>query len=152
MLRDMITVPVHSPTGIPVGFVGRSIEGKDFKNSKDLPRRENLFNLHRVKASSYVYLLESSFDVIRCHQLGIPAVSSLGSSVSKDQVSLIFKYFPEVYVVPDRDDGGRKMALTLMKNGATLIAVPEGYNDVGNLSDEGIKKLLDRSNPIAGLF
>jgi hypothetical protein len=44
------------------------------------------------------------------------------------------------------------MALTLMKNGATLIAVPEGYNDVGNLSDEGIKKLLDRSNPIAGLF
>ena len=152
LLRDMVTVPLHNPVGVPVGFVGRSIEGKDFKNSTDLPRKENLFNLHRVKTSSYVYLLESSFDVIRCHQLGIPAVSSLGSNVSKDQIELLFKYFPEVYVVPDRDNAGRKMALTLMHNGATLIAVPEGYNDVGNLSDEGIKTLLDRSNPIAGLL
>ena len=30
--QDMVTIPVHSPDGMEVGFVGRSIEGKDFKN------------------------------------------------------------------------------------------------------------------------
>lgn len=36
--QDMVTVPVHSPDGIPLGFVGRSIEGKDFKNTPGLPK------------------------------------------------------------------------------------------------------------------
>jgi DNA primase len=34
--QDMVTVPVHSPDGIPLGFVGRSVEGKDFKNTPEL--------------------------------------------------------------------------------------------------------------------
>ena len=150
--HDMVIVPAHSPTGMLVGFQARSIDGKQFKNSTDLPKRHLLFNLHRVRSSSYVYVLESPMDVIRCHQLGIPAVSSYGSGITKEQIEIVFKYFPEVYVCPDRDDAGRKMALTMMRKGATLVAVPQGYNDVGNLSDEGIKELLDRSNPIAGLL
>ena len=151
LVRDMVVVPVHSPAGEPVGFVGRSIEGKDFKNSAGLPKRTTLFNLHRVRSKPYVYVLESSFDVIRCHQLGIPAVGTFGASVTKEQVKLIFNYFPEVYVVPDRDDAGRKMALTLMDKGAMLIPVPEGSNDVGDLTDSQICDLLDRSDPLAGL-
>ena len=50
--QDMVTIPVHSPDGMEVGFVGRSIEGKDFKNTPGLPKSKVLFNLHRVKASS----------------------------------------------------------------------------------------------------
>ena len=42
--QDMITIPVHAPNGIPVGFVGRSIEGKDFKNTPGLPKSKILFN------------------------------------------------------------------------------------------------------------
>lgn len=151
-LRDMVVVPVHAPNGMPVGFVGRSVEGKDFKNSSGLPKRNVLFNLHRVRSSPYVYVMESTFDAIRCHQLGIPAIATFGSSVTKEQVELVFKYFPEVYVVPDRDDAGRKMALTLMNKGATLIPVPEGFNDIGDLTDDQIKDLLDRSNPLAGIW
>lgn len=150
--RDMVIVPVHAPDGMLVGFQGRSIDGKDYKNSTDLPKRKLLFNLHRVRTSPYVYLLESPMDVIRCHQLGIPAVSSFGSGVTKEQIDLLFRYFPEVYVVPDRDDAGRKMALTLMDKGAILVVVPEGANDVGDLNDEEIKTLLDRSNLLAGLL
>jgi len=151
-LRDMTTVPVHSPSGMPVGFVGRSIEGKDFKNSHGLPKREILFNLHRVRSHQHVYVLESVFDTIRCHQIGIPAVSTLGSNVTKEQLRLIFKYFSEVYVVPDRDEAGKRMALTMMDRGAILVAVPEGAKDVGDLTDERIKALLDRSNPVAGIL
>jgi DNA primase len=32
--QDMVTIPVHSPDGLSVGFVGRSVEGKDFKNTE----------------------------------------------------------------------------------------------------------------------
>jgi DNA primase len=46
--QDMVTIPVHSPDGIEVGFVGRSIEGKDFKNTPGVPKSKILFNLHRV--------------------------------------------------------------------------------------------------------
>ena len=53
--QDMVTVPVHSPDGLPIGFVGRSIEGKEFKNTPGLPKSKTLFNLHRVKTSGKVY-------------------------------------------------------------------------------------------------
>lgn len=150
-IHDMVIVPSHSPTGMLVGFQGRSIDGKQFKNSSDLPKRHLLFNLHRVRASSYAYVLESPMDTIRCHQLGIPAVSSYGSGITKEQIEIVFKYFPEVYVVPDRDEAGKKMALTMMKRGATLLPVPMGYNDIGDLDDREIMTLLDRSNPLAGI-
>ena len=47
--QNMVTVPVHSPDGIPIGIVGRSIEGKSFKNSTNLPKSKTLFNVHRAK-------------------------------------------------------------------------------------------------------
>ncbi len=80
--QDMVTIPVHSPDGIPVGFVGRSVEGKDFKNTPGLPKSKILFNLHRVKTSSKVYVVESSFDAIRLDQVGMPAIATLGANVS----------------------------------------------------------------------
>jgi DNA primase len=56
--QDMVIIPVASPEGVSVGFVGRSVEGKDFKNTPGLPKSKVLFNLHRVKASSKVYVVE----------------------------------------------------------------------------------------------
>jgi hypothetical protein len=48
--QDMVTIPMTSPDGkIFVGFVGRSIEGKEFKNTPKLPKAKILFNLHRAK-------------------------------------------------------------------------------------------------------
>ena len=67
-----------------VGFVARSVEGKDFKNTPKLPKSKVLFNLHRAKIYDSVYVVESSFDAIRLDQCGIPAVATLGSNVSKN--------------------------------------------------------------------
>ena len=86
--QDMITIPVASPDGMSLGFVGRSVEGKEFKNTPGLPKGKVLFNLHRVKSSSIVYVVESSFDVIRLDQVGFPAVATLGANVSISQIRL----------------------------------------------------------------
>ena len=95
--QDMVTIPVHSPDGMEVGFVGRSVEGKDFKNTPKLPKAKILFNLHRVKSSKKVYVVESSFDAIRLDQCGFPAVATLGANVSNYQIDLLKKYFNNIY-------------------------------------------------------
>jgi len=87
--QDMVTIPVHAPNGMAVGFVGRSIEGKEFKNTPKLPKGKVLFNLHRVKNADKIYVVESSFDAIRLHQCDFPAVATLGSNVSNIQTDLL---------------------------------------------------------------
>jgi len=81
---NMVTVPVHSPDSTPIGIVGRSIEGKAFKNSTNLPKSKTLFNIHRAKKiGDHVIVVESSFDAIRVHQAGFPnVVATLGGFLS----------------------------------------------------------------------
>jgi len=87
--QNMVTVPVHSPDGIPIGIVGRSIEGKSFKNSTNLPKSKTLFNVHRAKRiGSNVIVVESSFDAIRVHQAGFPnVVATLGGFFQPSSIS-----------------------------------------------------------------
>jgi len=142
--RDMVTIPVTSPDGMILGFVGRSVEGKDFKNSQKLPKSKTFFNLHRVKTSSRIYVVESSFDAIRLDQVGLPAVASLGANVSNFQVDLLRKYFNNIYVVADNDEAGSNMANILLKKiggRVSVIQLNKEYKDIGDMSDEAIKSL-----------
>ena len=142
--QDMVTIPVHSPTGIPVGFVGRSIEGKEFKNTPGLPKGKVLFNLHRVKTADKVYVVESSFDAIRLDQCGIPAVATLGSNVSNFQIDLLRKYFNNIYIVADNDEAGGNMKDRLIEklgSKITVLQIEKQYKDIGDMSDEEIKKI-----------
>ncbi|MFN9905153.1 MAG: hypothetical protein ACK56F_03375, partial [bacterium] len=36
--QDMVSIPIQNNDGLCVGFVGRSVEGKDFKNTSKLPK------------------------------------------------------------------------------------------------------------------
>jgi DNA primase len=142
--RDMVTVPVTASDGMYLGFVGRSIEGKVFKNSTKLPKSKTLFNLHRVKNSSRIYVVESSFDAIRLDQVGLPAVASLGANISKIQIDLLKKYFNNIYVIADNDEAGSTMANTLLEKLGGRVAViqlDKQYKDIGDMSDEAIKSL-----------
>lgn len=142
--QDMVTVPVHSPDGVPLGFVGRSIEGKDFKNTPGLPKSKTLFNLHRVKKSDIVYVVESSFDVIRLDQLGIPAVATLGANVSGKQIELLQKYFNNIVVIADNDEAGGNMKDRIIEKLGSRVSIVElnkQYKDIGDMPDEEIKTL-----------
>jgi DNA primase len=142
--RDMVTIPVHSPEGLPVGFVGRSIEGKDFKNTPKLPKSKVLFNLHRVKSSRRVYVVESSFDAIRLDQVGMPAVATLGANVSNIQVELLRKYFNDIIVIADNDEAGGNMKERLIErlgSRVSVIQLDKKYKDIGDMEDESIKEL-----------
>ena len=154
--QDMVTIPVHSPTGIEVGFVGRSVEGKDFKNTPGLPKSKVLFNLHRVKTSGKVYVVESSFDAIRLDQCGFPAVATLGANVSNFQTELLKKYFNEIYVIADNDEAGGNMKDKIIErlgSRVSVIKLDKQYKDIGDMSDEAIKNIEESfDNSIAAML
>ena len=140
--QDMVTIPVHSPDGMTIGFVGRSVEGKEFKNTPGLPKSKVLFNLHRVKTSSIIYVVESSFDAIRLDQVGFPAVATLGANVSSSQMKLLEKYFNNVVLVADNDEAGKIMKDKLIEKLGSLVSViniDKKYKDIGDMDDDAIR-------------
>lgn len=142
--QDMVTIPVASPDGVDIGFVGRSIEGKEFKNTPGLPKSKVLFNLHRVKTAGKVYVVESSFDAIRLDQCGFPAVATLGANVSKIQTDLLQKYFNNIIVIADNDEAGGNMKDKLIErlgNRVTVVTLDKKYKDIGDMNDEAIKNI-----------
>lgn len=150
--QDMVTIPVQSPEGMTIGFVARTIEGKEFKNTPGLPKSKILFNLHRVKQSKRVYIVESSFDAIRIDQVGLPAVATLGANVSNSQIELLKKYFNEICIVSDNDDAGNTMSQKLIDkigSRAFLIKLDSKYKDIGDMLDSDIIKLLENNSVIS---
>ena len=142
--QDSVIIPVHSPDGLCIGFVARTIEGKEFKNTPGLPKGRVLFNLHRIKTSSIVYLVESSFDAIRLDQVGFPAVATLGANVSATQISLLKKYFNNIVLIADNDDAGAIMRDKLIEKlgpVVTSVYIDKKYKDIGDMDDDAIKKL-----------
>jgi DNA primase len=142
--RDMVTIPVHSPEGMAVGFVGRSVEGKEFKNTPKLPKSKVLFNLHRTKSSSKIYVVESSFDAIRLSQIGFPAVATLGANVSNIQIELLRKYFNNIIIIADNDEAGGNMkerAIERLGSRVSVLQLDKKYKDIGDMDDEAIRSL-----------
>ena len=142
--QDSVIIPMQSPDGMSIGFVARTIEGKEFKNTPGLPKSKILFNLHRVKASKIVYVVESSFDAIRLDQVGFPAVATLGANVSSSQIELLKRYFTGVVLVADNDEAGAIMSERLtekMGNLVTIITPDKKYKDIGDMTDDEIRNL-----------
>ena len=154
---NMVVVPVHSPDGLPVGIVGRSISEKKFKNSNNLPRSKTMFNIHRAKKiGEHVIIVESSFDAIRVHQAGFPnVVATLGGHLSSININHLNRYFNRVTIMTDADLAGRELGLSIanrLKNKDLLWAsysygkiYPHDAKDVGDMTDEEIKTCIKNS-------
>jgi DNA primase len=142
--QDMISIPIFNHENLCVGFVARSVEGKDFKNTPKLPKSKLLFNLNKIKTASKVYVVESSFDAIRLDQVGIPAVATLGANISSRQIELLEKYFSDIFLIADNDEAGAKMTSKLTESlghKVSIIKLNDQYKDIGDMEDSDIIKL-----------
>ena len=156
---SMVTVPLHSPEGLPVGIIGRSIKDKKFKNSINLPRNKTMFNLHMAKREGgTIIVCESSFDVIRLWQAGFPnAVGTLGGSISDINIQNLNKYASTIIIMTDNDQAGRALGIKIaqkLKNKNVLWAkydyntiYPHLAKDVGDMTDEEIKQCIKNAIP-----
>ncbi len=153
----MVVTPIHSPDGLPIGLVGRSIEGKSFKNSTNLPKSKTLFNIHRAKRiGDHVIIVESNFDAIRIHQAGFPnVVATLGGFLSTEQHHILNRHFNKITIMTDADEAGRELGKNIankLKFKEVLWAsheygkiYPHGAKDAGDLTDEEIKACIKNS-------
>lgn len=151
---DMITVPVYSPDATPIGIVGRSIEGKEFKNSTNLPKSKTLFNIQNAKKiGDHVIVVESSFDAIRIHGAGFPnVVATLGGFLSPEQHVLLNRYFNKITIMTDSDKAGRDLGYSIsskLRNKDILWAsysygkiYQHEAKDAGDLTNEEISMCI----------
>jgi DNA primase len=142
--KGRIMFPIHSVTGKVLGFGGRTLRA-DKKVAKYFNSPESdiynksriLYGLYQAKKSitqlDNCYLVEGYTDVISFHQAGIEnVVASSGTALTKDQISLIKRYTPNITILYDGDAAGIKASF----RGIDLI-LEQGLNVKALLFPEG---------------
>ena len=109
--HDMIVVPAYDHNSRPVGLVGRSLVGKEFKNfgaadnGTGFHKSHIIWNLQNARRYETIILTESTFDSMRVHQAGYPNVGGLlGGSLSKHQADLLNRHFTRVIIFTDSEN------------------------------------------------
>jgi DNA primase len=114
-MAGRICIPVHDHLGQLVAYAGRW-PGDDVPDDVDrykLPakfeKRRVLFNLHRVRDSEHIVLVEGYWSTFRLHALGVPVAGLMGSSASPEQLALLHEHGTRfVTLLLDGDDAGRQ--------------------------------------------
>jgi DNA primase len=157
--NDMVTVPLHSPEGMLVGLVGRSIEGKSFKNSVGLPTSKTMFNLHRARVlSSTVIVTESAFDTMRVYQAGYGnVIGNLGGHMSDRKAKLLDRMFDSIVIMTDADGPGRDLGNDianrlshkniLWASYEYKMIYPDAAKDAGDMTDSQIRQCIENAVP-----
>ena len=137
-------LPIRSPTGHLLGAQYRQ-KGSVVTLPSGLEKSTTLFGYSAMSQYDHAVLVESPLDAVRLYGLGIPAVSSLGAWVSKEQCRLLARAFAIVYLALDDDSAGRTgttfAAAVLGHHGAA--AVPWRYHNLVDEDGDRAKDLGD---------
>ena len=118
--RDRLIFPIAGTSGRVVGFGGRALGDADPKylNSPETPvyhKGRLLYALSLARPAMVkkerALIMEGYFDVITAHRLGFEeAIAPLGTALTGEQVDLLRRLVPEVFLVFDSDSAGRRAA------------------------------------------
>ena len=167
--RDRIMFPIRDRRGRVTGFGGRAMGDVQpkYMNSPETPvfhkGRElyGLYELGRRKVDRCV-LVEGYMDVIGLAQNGVAgAMATLGTAVTPQQLTRLFRIAPSVVFCFDGDPAGRRAAerameraLPEMRGGRQLsfAFLPEGEDPDSYVRSEGtasFNKVLDSATPMS---
>ena len=106
--KGLVSVPMYSDTGTPVGVIGRTIPPNErrFRNSDNLPKKEIPWNIQNARShGDTVIICESTYDAMRIHQAGYAnVIALLGGFVSPWQQKVIDKTFSRIIIMTDFDE------------------------------------------------
>lgn len=152
-LAGCVGARLHDPVGRPLGYAGRRLDPAEarrfgkWKFPNGFPKAEVLYGAHRLPArdTQALALTECPWGVMRFHQIGIPAVALLGTTLTNSQRRLLVRA-GRVVLVFDGDPAGHAAAQRILPvlNGATDIfvaALPAG-TDPDDLSDDQLDALV----------
>lgn len=108
---DMIVVPAYDHRSRPVGLVGRSIEGKEFKNfgaqedGTGFHKSKIVWNLNNARRFETIIITEATFDSMGAHQAGYPNTGALlGGSLSLVQEEILNRHFSHIIIATDQEN------------------------------------------------
>jgi DNA primase len=167
-LSERVIFPIHSPTGMLVGFGGRTLGDHPAKyinspQTKLFNKSRLLYGYHLAKEQIYrkrrLIVVEGYMDVIMLHQAGFTtAVATLGTALTPDHLPLLKKGEPEVVVAYDGDRAGVAAAMKAARllgahNFEGGVVLFEGGMDPADMVNAGdlraIEKLFASPIPFA---
>lgn len=150
---NRVLVPVHDERGKIIFVEGRTILKKKKRKYYRPPKVQTqniLFNLHRIRKSNYVIVVEGVIDAMILYSYGFPAVCCFGSDLSDNQV-LNLMSFDKVILAFDNDSAGingfKKALLKFTDLGYSIyrVILPKKL-DVNNLT---FQKVVEKfNNPV----
>ena len=159
--RGRIIFPIHSMSGRILGFGGR-ILNKEIKTAKYLNSPESLiyfkskilygiyFAKQEIAKLDNCYIVEGYTDVIQLHQKGIKnVVSSSGTALSIDQVTLIRRLTSNITMLFDGDKAGVNATLRgidlILSAGlnVSVCSFPEGEDPDSYSQDRSFEEVND---------
>jgi DNA primase len=178
--RDRVILPIHSPNGIVLGFIGRAAENADnhvpkYLNSKDteLYRKGSvLFGLHEGREAlaqgARPVIVEGPLDAIAVTIAGpgrYAGAAPCGTALTAEQVAALSQAADlretGVLVAFDSDQAGQKAAVRAygllrdVTDRPMMVVFPDGQDPAGLLRDAGVGGLVQvldtEARPLADL-
>lgn len=168
--RDRVIFPIVNQRGKVIAMGGRVLgDGKPkYLNSPETPlfsKSHELYGLHHIrkfaKNLTRIVVVEGYMDVIALAQFGIHyAVATLGTSVGKPHLELLFRRVEQVVFCFDGDEAGRKAAfrgmeaaLPMMEDGRQVkfLFLPEGEDPDTVVRSKGaqhLEHMFDTAAPL----
>jgi DNA primase len=155
-MEGRIAIPIHNENNELVAYVGRWASDDDeipedsdkYKFPPKFKKTQVLYNLNRVIEAKpkHVVLVEGFWSVQRLHQLNIPAVACMGTSISKEQIDLLTSAGVKfVTVIFDGDEAGqngvKEVCLSLSRFFYTRVIDLEDGIKPDTMGDDFIAKL-----------
>ncbi|MBB4211784.1 DNA primase [Rhodothalassium salexigens DSM 2132] len=173
--RNRLMFPIADGRGRVIAFGGRALDGHakaKYLNSPETPlfhKGHALYNLDKARRAAHdareIVVVEGYMDVIALADAGIAqAVAPLGTALTPEQLTLLWRLVPEPVLCFDGDSAGLRAAhraieraLPVLKPGASLsfALLPEGQDPddlVRRSGPEAMRRLLDRATPLVDLL
>lgn len=122
---NRVMIPIRDAYGTIVSFTGRDVTGTSNvkymhgPTTKIFKKREIVWNLSRARNDmierDMVVVCEGQMDAIAVNEAGFPAVATLGTNLSAEQIEQVAKHVNNVYILFDSDSAGEKGLLKAFK-------------------------------------
>ncbi|WP_373588833.1 DNA primase [Borreliella afzelii] len=168
ILSQRLIFPIKDFKGNVVGFGGRDLDGKGSKyinlsETEVFKKKELLYGfyegLDEIKSTKSVILVEGYIDVLAFFTSGIKrAVSTLGTSFSKEHLVLIQRYADEIIFSFDGDDAGLSATLKAYQIclpfniNVSVVKMDFGRDPADVLKSEGESSLQEILNNRCDVF
>ena len=173
--RDRVIFPIRDPRGRVIALGGRALKADvpaKYLNSPETPlfhKGAVLYNQDKARVPAHetgeIIAVEGYMDVIALHRAGLHhAVAPLGTALTEDQLTLLWKMVAEPTLCFDGDHAGIKaafraldLALPLLKPGHSLkfALLPDGQDPDDLLKAQGpeaVRAVIAAAEPLSEMI